>query len=243
MYREDYPYLYETHMHTSESSACARNTGAEMAKAAKEAGYTGVIITNHNWYGNNCIDSFLPWGEWIEQYCNGYEKARQWGNENGLDVFFGYEAGYNGTEFLVYGVDKEWLITHPQIKDASVEEQYQLIHSAGGMVIHAHPFREEYYIPEIRLFPEAVDGVEGLNAVHSYYDHFVYNQRAIDYAIKNKLPMTAGSDVHTTSILNGGMAFKRKLRSIEDFCQAVLGGEDYLLTDGDKWFNKLGEPV
>ena len=125
MYREDYPYLYETHMHTSESSACARNTGAEMAKAAKEAGYTGVIITNHNWYGNNCIDSFLPWEEWIEQYCKGYENARQWGNENGLDVFFGYEAGYNGTEFLIYGVDKQWLINHPQIKDASVQEQYR----------------------------------------------------------------------------------------------------------------------
>ena len=55
--------------------------------------------------------------------------------------------------------------------------------------------------------------------------------------------MTAGSDVHTTSILGGGMAFKRKLASIEDFCKAVLGGEDYLLTDGDKWFNKMGEAI
>ena len=120
-------------MHTSESSACARSTGMEMAKAAKEAGYTGVIITNHNWYGNNCIDSRLPWEAWIEQYSKGYENARQWGSENGLQVFFGYEAGYDGTEFLVYGVDKNWLISHPEIKDASVKEQYRLIPSPSSV--------------------------------------------------------------------------------------------------------------
>ena len=50
--RKDFPYLYETHMHTCEASKCARSTGAQMAQAAKEAGYTGVIITDHNWYGN-----------------------------------------------------------------------------------------------------------------------------------------------------------------------------------------------
>ena len=35
------------------------------------------------------------------------------------------------------------------------------------MVVHAHPFREEAYIPDVRLFPEFVDGVEGLNATHT----------------------------------------------------------------------------
>ena len=31
-------YLYETHMHTSEASACAGSTDAQMARAYKEAG-------------------------------------------------------------------------------------------------------------------------------------------------------------------------------------------------------------
>lgn len=248
MFREDYPYLYETHMHTSECSACARSTGEEMAKAAKEAGYAGVIITNHNWYGNSCIDRSLPWEEWIEQFCKGYENARSWGEQNGLDVFFGYESCYRGTEFLIYGVDKQWLLAHPQIKDASIPEQYRMIHEAGGMVIHAHPFRKEYYIPEIRLFPEEVDGVEGINATHSSHlsaghNKAEFDRQAVAYTREHHLPMTAGSDVHTTRIFGGGMAFRRKLRSIEDFCQAVLGGEDYLLTNGDEWFDKTGEPI
>lgn len=248
MLREDYPYLYETHMHTSESSACARSTGEEMAKAAKEAGYTGIIITNHNWYGNNCIDPSLPWEEWIEKFCKGYENARSWGEKNGLDVFFGYESGYRGTEFLIYGVDKEWLIAHPEIKDASVSQQYALIHEAGGMVIHAHPFREEYYIPEIRLFPKDVDGVEGINATHSSHlsgshNKKEFDKKAIAYGREQGLFLTAGSDVHTTRLFGGGIAFKRRLDSVEDFCRALLGGEDYLLTNGDQWFDKTGEPI
>lgn len=248
MRREDYPYLYETHMHTSNSSACAKATGEEMAQAAKEKGYTGIIITDHNWYGNHCIDESLCWEEWIEQFCKGYESARKRGEQIGLDVFFGYESGYKGTEFLIYGVNKNWLKAHPEIKDASVREQYELIHGAGGMVIHAHPFRAAGYIPEIRLFPEDVDGVEGINATHSNRfskGHYgpEFDKQAVSYAKENHLPMTAGSDIHETGLLGGGMAFKRRLQSIEDFCQAVMGGEDYLLTNGEKWFDRNGKQM
>lgn len=245
---EDYPYLYETHMHTSQASACARSTGREMAKAAKEAGYAGIIITDHSWYGNNCIASSLPWEQWIEAFCKGYEDAKSWGDENDFTVFFGYEANYGGTEFLIYGVDKEWLITHPEIKDAPVEEQFRLIHKAGGMVIHAHPFREADYISEIRLFPKYVDGVEAVNATHSshlsrHHNNPEFDVRATAYAGEHGLPVTAGSDIHDTSLLGGGMAFKRKLESIEDYCHAVLTGEDYILTNGDYWFDRKGSRI
>ena len=37
-------YKYETHMHTSQGSACGRSTGAEMARAYKEAGYFLTVI-------------------------------------------------------------------------------------------------------------------------------------------------------------------------------------------------------
>ena len=32
---KEYPFAYETHLHTSEGSACGRSTGAEMARACK----------------------------------------------------------------------------------------------------------------------------------------------------------------------------------------------------------------
>lgn len=246
MTREDYPYLYETHMHTCESSACAHNTGKEMAQAAKDRGYTGIIITDHNWYGNNCIDSSLPWKEWIGQFCKGYEHAKEEGDRIGLDVFFGYESGYRGPEFLVYGVDKAWLIAHPEIKDASAREQYCLIHEAGGMVIQAHPFRVADYMEQFGQFPEDVDGVEGINGAHSSplsfcHNHLEFDIQAIAYAAENHLPLTAGSDIHMKELLGCGMAFKRRLKSVQDFQQAVLGGEDYLLTDGVRWYDRAGK--
>lgn len=246
--REKYPYLYETHLHTSEASACAKSSGEEMAKACKLAGYTGIIVTNHNWYGNTCIDRKLPWEQWVDEFCDAYENTKRCGDQIGLDVFFGYESGYRGTEFLVYGVNRKWLKEHPQIKDATVEEQYTLIHEAGGMVIHAHPFRKEPYIPDVRLYPSDVDGVEGINATHSNHNSISHNDpdfdtKAIQYATKHQLPMTAGSDVHSTNIFGGGIAFSRKITSIEDYCHAILSGEDYILTNGDFWFNKKGEVI
>lgn len=229
-------YLYDTHVHTSEGSACGQCSGAEMARAYAEGGYTGIIITDHFFYGNTAADRSLPWNEWVEQFCLGYEHAKAEGDRIGIQVFFGWESGYHGTEFLVYGLDKEWLLAHPRIRDASVEEQFALVHAGGGIVSHAHPYREAPYIPEIRLFPEYVDAVEGVNASHTSrilaHRHPEYNERALAYAKEHRLPLTAGSDQHSTTMLGGGMVFARKLADIHDFTRAVTNGEALRLLDG-----------
>lgn len=230
-------YLYETHMHTSDSSACGNNTAAEMVRAYAKAGYTGIIITDHFFYGNTAIDRDLPWNEWVELFCKGYENAKAEGERLGLQVFFGWESGYNGTEFLIYGLDKEWLLNHPEIKDATVEEQFKLVHEGGGIVNHAHPFREAWYVPAIRLYPEYVDSVEGVNATHSgrtesCHGHPEFNDRALEYAKKHKLPITAGSDQHSTTMIGGGMVFPRRLNDIHDFVRAVLNSEAIKFPDG-----------
>ncbi len=234
---EKYPFLYDTHVHTSESSACAKNSGYEMADAYKAAGYAGIIITDHFYYGNTAADRSLPWREWVEQFCTGYEHARAEGDRIGLQVFFGWESGYRGTEFLIYGPDKEWLLSHPGIRDASVEEQQKLVHDGGGMVIHAHPYREEDYIDEIRLFPQYVDGVEAVNACHSNpfskaHNDPDYDKKAQLYAAEHDFPATAGSDMHNTELYGGGMAFAQKLTSVRDYINAVCSRRDYIMTDG-----------
>jgi hypothetical protein len=111
-----------------------------------------------------------------------------------------------------------------------VEEQYQLVHGAGGMVIHAHPYREAWYIPEARLYPEFVDGVEIFNASH--YGKKVredgrplYDVQAAEYAAKYNFPCTGGSDIHSVNLLFGGMAFERKLEDVQDYMRAVLNRE------------------
>ena len=71
-----------------------------------------------------------------------------------------------------------------------MEEQYALIHHAGGMVIHAHPYLEAWYIPEARLYPEFVDAVEVVNASHQN-ERAVYNERALEYALSHNFAQRA----------------------------------------------------
>ncbi len=244
-YGEEYPYLYETHLHTREASACAKNSGAEMARACKDAGYTGIFVTDHNWGGNTAVPRKLPWKKLVERFCRGYDAAKEMGDKIGLDVFFGWEAGYQGTEFLIYGLSPAWMLAHPGLLEASVEEQFALVHQGGGLIIHAHPFREEYYIPEIRLFPEFVDGVEGINATHSSslskaHNKPVYDEKAVAYGREHGFALTAGSDIHTINLFGGGMAFRRQLRDGRDFAEAVRNQEPYLLTNGETWYDQAG---
>lgn len=230
-----YPYVYETHLHTSNGSACGNNTAQEMVNACKKAGYTGIIVTDHFYGGNTCISKDLPWEEWVEQYYECYEAAKEEGDRIGLQVFFGWEQSFEGNDFLVYGLDKEWLLAHPEIKDAFVDKQYEMVHKDGGIVIHAHPFREEWYVKETRLFPEYVDGVETSNAAHivnkALEDGSVpFDDKARAYAKKYNFPETGGSDIHSVDLFAGGMAFKRKLTDIHDFTKAVLSREGIVLS-------------
>lgn len=244
----EFKYKYETHLHTSDASLCAKNTPVEMVKACRAAGYTGTFITNHAWGGNTCVDRSLPWREWVKAFTDGYYEAREWGEANDFKVFFGFEAGFEGTEFLIYGISPEWLFEHPEFHDADIKEQYDIVHAAGGMVIQAHPFRDEFYIPVIRIYSKYIDGVEGINATHSSHlsqSHNVkeWNDLAIKHALRHEFPMTAGSDVHTTLMFGGGVMTKKPLECDRDFIDLVLSEEMYLLHDGENVYTRHGELI
>ncbi|MBO4904326.1 MAG: histidinol-phosphatase [Lachnospiraceae bacterium] len=243
---EGYPYLYETHMHSSESSACAVNTAVEMAKAHKAYGYTGMVMTNHNWGGNTAVDRHSSWHDFLDAFFAPYYLAKEWGDANDFCVLPGYEAGYHGTEFLIYGVDIEWMYDHPELREATVAEQFDIIHSGGGIVVHAHPFREASYISEIRLFPEYIDGVEAVNAAHvaPYVpkDNIKFNEKALKYARELGIFITGGSDSHSVDLVGGGMAFADRLRDIHDLAERLrnAGPDDYRVTDGVRIYDAYG---
>ena len=195
--REDdqMPYRYETHMHTCFSSACGVSTGAEHARFYKDTGYTGIIITDH-FYGGNCaVDRSLPWPEFVDRFCAGYEDALCEGQKIGLDVFFAWGQNYEGDEYLIYGPDKSWLLAHPDIIHWSRARQLEEIHKAGGAVIQAHPFRNRDYIKHILLAPKYCDGIEVANT-----GNFAYNDVcALRYAREYGFFTTAGSDNHNSA--------------------------------------------
>ena len=213
------PYLYETHMHTCQASACGTSTGKEHARFYKDAGYTGIIMTDHFFGGNTAVNRELPWEERINRFWSGYEDAKEEGDRIGLDVFFGLEQNYAGDEYLIYGLTKEYMIAHPEMEHWNRRQQLEEVHKAGGCVIQAHPFRMRNYMDRIRLGLHFCDGIEVANAGNDQMD----DARAWLYGKENHLVMTAGSDNHCgVNWPLYGVAFEKRLTSIEEYVTIIM---------------------
>ena len=100
-------YKYETHLHTSPVSACAKANVSDTLVCYKNLGYDGVFITNHFLDGNINIDKSLPYEKKIEFYFSDYENALKLSKNIGIKVFLGIEISYGGTDFLIYGLNKK----------------------------------------------------------------------------------------------------------------------------------------
>jgi hypothetical protein len=217
-------YLYETHLHTAPSSACAVAGGAEYIRSYKEMGFAGIIVTDHFYNGNTAIPRELPWREWVNRFCRGYEETREEGERQGLDVFFGWDDTFDGCDdYLIYGLDKKWLLDHPEARRWTRGEQYRAVKAAGGCVVQAHPFRQHYYITKVILSAGCVDAVEAANAGNHEQS---YDALAMRYAQKLGLPATAGSDMHNAARIRGGenifgVYLDKKLNTIADYAAAI----------------------
>lgn len=218
-------YLYETHLHTQQASACASSRGQEYIAQYQDAGYAGIIVTDHFYNGNSSISRAMKWHDWVSLFCRGYEDAYNEGLRRGFDVFFGWEETFDGDDYLIYGLDKTWLLEHPEVRNWSRLDQYLEVERSGGAVVQAHPFRQRYYISQIHLAPALVNAVEVANGSN---DEPAYDALALRYAQKLSLPVTAGSDIHNTDQMKTdavfGVYLTKKMQNIGDYVTALTTG-------------------
>ncbi len=218
-------YLYETHMHTMEASKCSDSPAREYIARYRDFGYDGIIITDHFYHGNTCVDRSLPWPEFVRRFCLGYHHAREEGERQGFPVYFGWEENFRGDEFLVYGLNEQFMLAHPEMTSWTRAEQYEAVRAAGGCVVQAHPFRARDYIRDIWLSPYFVDGIEGVNATNED----PWNTLALRYAASLRLPVTAGSDNHHVTTMRrevlAGVLFDEPLTGSDDYARRILNGD------------------
>ena len=143
-------------------------------------------------------------------------------------MFLGTETSYGGSDFLVYGLDKEWFLAHPEILDMKNSERLNFFIENGALVVHAHPFREAFYIDHIRLFPRNVQAVEVINASRSDFE----NKLAMQYAENYELIKFAGSDNHVASKRPklAGVCFETPVSDEKEFVLRVLEGNFEIFT-------------
>ena len=221
-------YRYETHLHTYPVSRCAKVSPEEVVDYYLRIGYDGIFITNHFIDGNLSIDRLAPYSEKIEYYFSDYEKAAAYGKKVGLKVFSGVEITNGGTDFLIYGLDKKWYLSHPEIAEMRKSAELKFLSDHGAFIIQAHPFREAGYIDHIRLYPRLIHGTEVINANRTDFE----NRMAEIYAESYGLFRFAGSDNHTGAGQTrlAGMECARPIKSEKDFISAAKKGELRIFT-------------
>lgn len=224
-------YIYETHLHTSEGSACGASKGEEYIEPYVKAGYDGIFVTDHFFGGNTAAPKDADWETRVNAYCLGYENALKAANHynqiNGTNfkVFFGIEQTFNGDDYLIYGLDKEWLLSHPEAETMRHKEWFESVKKVGGLMIQAHPFRMRDYINAIHLHPRDIHGIEIYNAGNKSEE----NVLAEMYAKTYNFPVTSGSDIHHYGAVVdeekrktlGGMVFETPLKDIFDYAERI----------------------
>ena len=221
-------YRYETHLHSYPVSICAK-TGVEAhIKRYKDLGYDGIFLTNHFLDGNINIDQDLSYRDKLDFYFSDFDKAVALGKEAGLKVFLGVELSYGGTDFLIYGLSRDWYYRNPQIMDMKKSEELPFLIESGALVVQAHPFREANYIDHIRLYPRCVHGVEVINSCRREEE----NKMAELYAEHYGLLKFAGADNHWADKLTtlSGMEFDTPIDSEEQFAQMIKSGKGRIFT-------------
>ncbi len=213
-------YLYETHLHARESSLCATASAADYPAFYKSLGYDGIFITDHFYRGNTCISTDGTWEEFVHAFCRSYETAKAAGDAIGFPVFFGFEERFELDEYLIYGIDKAWLLAHPELRTLSRAEYLALVRAAGGLVVHAHALREYSYAESIPLPVESVDAYEGWNGGTPIAE----NLRTRALALHLGKPVMCGSDRHTLKPSDRrlfGIVTETPINSVEDFMNIV----------------------
>lgn len=221
-------FRYELHMHTKEGSACAVDSIEDMIKQYIRIGFSGAAVTNHFIRGNTCVSRSLPWEQLIEQYSKAYTDGKKIAEKLDFDLFFGIEEGYgNGKEFLAYGFEPEFLSSRPFLRNADLRTWADEIHSVGGFIAYAHPFRDREYITNPNEVPDIsiVDGIEGYNRGNKDIE----NEKAISVFTDTDTIITAGSDLHSTDFDSAyGIETNHRIRSSTELVNALLN-RDYTI--------------
>jgi len=159
---------FDLHIHSS-FSRDGTTTPRDAVNRCRRLGFDGLSIADHN-------------------AIQGSVEAQSIAAENGLIVLAAVEISAREGHVLAYGIRE--LVP----KGLSVVDTIEKIHGLGGLAVAAHPVR----------FPSGVglelaesckfDAVEVINGGSSRTS----NGRAMKLAARRGLPLTAGSDAHTT---------------------------------------------
>ena len=213
-------YIYEAHFHTSDVSTCAEISAKEAVELYKNAGYSGVVVTDH--FSPDCFANKYPgnnWKEKVDYFLRGYRNAKT-GETEDFSVMLGIELRFaeNDNDYLVYGLDEQLLYDHEEILSMNAKQFKKFAEKHQLTFIQAHPFRIYSNITP----PRYIDGIEIYNGNRR---HDSSNNIAEMWAKKHGFITTSGSDFHEyEDLARGGICFSRTVKNVKEFRSELLSG-------------------
>lgn len=214
-------YRFEIHCHTAESSSCSKVKAERLVELYLQAGYDGVVITDHLSPDNPTRllerDGVpVTFENQIERLLQGYTAARAAAKDR-LVVLHGMELRFerDPNDYLVYGVTKELLLAHPDILEWGIQKFSVFAREHGLLVIQAHPFRNNMRVMD----PKWVDMIE----VHNGHPrHQSRNELALLWARMHGKPGSSGSDFHEEGDEGrGGVILPKRPETIQQFIELM----------------------
>ena len=227
---QTYPYRLELHAHTNPASPCGDAPPEKLVQLYLDAGFDGVVITNHfshAAFGDISREAF------VKAQLSDYERACQAAEGTKLKIYLGVEARFdeNSNDYLLYGVDEGILGKIYDYLDKGLAAFRAEVKLPNSAFIQAHPFRDGCVPADGKL----LDGVEVFNM------HPHHNSRCILaalYAEENGISLTtAGTDFH--HLKKGHIATTalrcRELPKDSFGVAQLLKSGDYILEIGGKF--------
>ena len=212
----------DLHCHSKGISRCSRIDASDLVRVTKECGFDALVLTNHYTSENLITDNL----EFAKRYVEEYEYTKRCGERIGVPVFFGVEVtleNHDWEHLLLLGIDKEFVINHPNLYEYKIEDLYKLVHEHNGIVIQAHPLRKNN---NKLLDPNFLDGVEA--NCHFNFEGPHMNE-LIQFAKEHNLIITAGSDYHGDTIKHAicGLKTDKNISSIDELVSLLKSRQDF----------------
>ncbi len=220
----------ELHVHTSPVSRCGKVGAEQMVNQFINCGYDTIVITNHMspTLLKHVVPHLTDWKEIIDFYLADYHLAKKIAGDK-MNVLLGMEfrTNHNINDYLVYGIDEQFLYDTGNIFDKEIKDVIPVIHDAGGIVIQAHPFRNDMTV----VGPSLLDGIEAYNFAAK---HDSRNDIAVLWAKKYDLLATCGQDYHNTEyIIGAGILTDTEIKDEKQLVN-ILKSRNFKMTDGSK---------
>lgn len=223
-------FWMEMHCHCATGSGCAHVAPEEIAALYEEAGYNGVVITDHFSLSLKTPGDEAEYKSRVSRAVTGYHIVKERAQKDftvllGAEMSLATQSGDN--HFLVYGLDEEFLYNSICMTEMTLEELYNYLHENGKMIFQSHPYREGCTVND----PRFLDGVEAFNDPRSKLGD---NLLAEKFAAENSLRQISGSDFHEYSALaSGGCCFHRAIRTNADLLTELKSGNYTVKSDYD----------